>query len=173
MLPWKIFHLYDFPWFHTFDTPGSLKVSHSFLQDTAIQAFVDLSSVMTTIISCAALLHDRRDLSWDALHNRGAMQVVPVVFRCFHCQDETGGLPRMFRNVIAQLPQVVSVRQALITPSIRNLSRNTDVLCSFLKQCRLSTGTFSSRFASQQATEKAFPAYERLTATTSATNLQF
>ena len=52
-----------------------------------------LSSGMTRIISCAALLHDRRDLSLDALRNRGAMQVVPVVFRCFHCQDETGRFP--------------------------------------------------------------------------------
>ena len=91
MLPWKIFPLYDCPWSHTFDTLGSLNVSHSFSQDAAIQAFVDLPSGMTRIISCAALLHDRRDLSWDAVRNRGAMQVVPVVFRC---QDETGRFPQ-------------------------------------------------------------------------------
>ena len=50
---------------------------------------------MTRIISCAALLNDRRDLSWDALSNRGAMQVMPIVFRCFHCQDENGRFPRI------------------------------------------------------------------------------
>ena len=36
-----------------------------------------------------------RDLSWDALRNRGAMQMVLVVFRCFHCQDENGRFPRI------------------------------------------------------------------------------
>ena len=76
ILHWKIFPLYDFPWSHTFDALGSLEVSHSFLQDAPIQAFVDVSSGMIRIISCAALLHDRMDLSWDALGNRGAMQVV-------------------------------------------------------------------------------------------------
>ena len=93
VLPWKLFPLYDFPWSHTFDRLRSLKVSHSFVQDASIQAFVGMSSGMTRIISCAALLHARRDLSWDGLHNRGTMQVVPVVFRCFHCQDETGCFP--------------------------------------------------------------------------------
>ncbi len=87
------FPLYDFHWSHTFDTLGSLKVSHSFLQDAAIQAFVDLSSWMTRTISCAALMYDQRELSCDALRNSGIMQVVPVGFRCFHSYDENGRIP--------------------------------------------------------------------------------
>ena len=51
---------------------------------------------------------------------------------------------------------------------------HTDVLCSFLKHWRLSTDTFRSDSLLSRLQElNTFPAYERLTATTSATNLQF
>ena len=65
------------------------------LAGRAIPASGDLSSGMTRTIYCAALLHDRRDLSWDALRNRGHTQVVSVVFRCFRCQDENGRFHRI------------------------------------------------------------------------------
>ena len=55
----------------------------------------------------------------------------------------------------------------------RPVQMHTDVLCSFLKHWRLSTVMFRSRFASQQATGKTFLVCERLTATTSVTNIHF
>ena len=57
--------------------------------DSTIQAFVDLSSGMARIIPCAAQLYDRM----ESRRNRGVVQVVPVVFRCFICQGEVGRFP--------------------------------------------------------------------------------
>ena len=58
-----IFSFMTSPWSHTCDTLGRLKASQSCFQDGVIQAFVDLSSVMAQLLSYAALLCDRRDLS--------------------------------------------------------------------------------------------------------------
>ena len=96
-----------------------------------------------------------------------------------------------FRNVIAQSPHVVPVRHALMTRlphSICNLGRNFFIGClkfSVRSKCTpMYFVAFWNTVACQRTrsapdsllnrlTGKTFPAYERLTATTSATNLQF
>ena len=151
--------------------------------------------MLTSTLTCGVLLQTvtriqaaEKTRAW--VENRNVItqppQVVPVRHALMTASICNLGLYCivLYNDVFTFLYVAVG-NKLLLLLLICNLGRNffvgclkfnqvpTDVLCSFLKHWRLSTDTFSSRFASQQATGKTFPAYERLPATTSATNLHF